>query len=150
MKAESLAQYVPVQYVFYTALALIIIFLFILRFAPTGIKWFNTVRKRANHWEELEKSIKDNGEHLEKIDKKVESDYERLNQLQTITENQQRYINDSLEERELIVRSLFGVIKGLQELGANGPTKSAESELNAYLVKKSHDPAHESSLEHMK
>lgn len=143
MKAEALAQYVPVQYVFYTALALILIFLFILRFAPTGIKLFNTIRKRADHWDELDKFVKDTRENLEKIDKKVDSDYERLNQLQTITENQQRYIDDSLEERELIVRSLFGVIKGLQELGANGPTKAAESELNAYLVKKSHDPTHD-------
>ena len=149
MKAEALAQYVPVQYVFYTALSLILIFMVILRFAPIGIKWLNTVRKRADRWDELEKSVKDTRENLEKIDKKVDSDYERLNQLQTITENQQRYIDDSLEERELIVRSLFGVIKGLQELGANGPTKVAESELNAYLVKKSHDPTHD-SLEHMK
>ena len=149
MKVEELSQYVPVQYVVYTALSLILIFMVILRFAPIGIKWFNTIRKRADHWDELEKFVKDTRENLEKIDKKVDNDYERLNKLQTITENQQRYIDDSLEERELIVRSLFGVIKGLQELGANGPTKAAESELNAYLVKKSHDPTHD-SLENMK
>ena len=97
MKVEELSQYVPVQYVFYTALSLILIFMVILRFAPIGIKWFNTIRKRADHWDELEKSVKDTRENLEKIDKKVDNDYERLNQLQTITENQQRYIYDSLE-----------------------------------------------------
>ena len=43
-----------------------------------------------------------------------------------------------MEERELIIRSLLGVVQGLQEVGANGPTKKTEKEIQDYLVRKAH------------
>ncbi len=56
---------------------------------------------------------------------------------------QQKYVEDSLEERELILKSLLGVVQGLQEIGANGPTKRAESDIQDFLLKKSHKVSEE-------
>lgn len=149
MKAEDLVQYVPVQYLFYTVVVLIIIFLVILKITPIGIKWFHSLREKTNNWEQLNKNVKESSEEIKLINQKIGRDYARLNQIQEITEKQQNYIEESLEERELILKSLLGVIKGLQEIGANGPTKKAESEIQAYLLKKSHD-VDVSNVEHIK
>lgn len=149
MKAEDLAQYVPVQYLFYTVVVLIIIFLVILKITPIGIKWFQSLREKTNNWEQLNKNVKESSDEIKLINQKIGRDYSRLNQIQEITEKQQVYIEESLEERELILKSLLGVIKGLQEIGANGPTKKAESEIQAYLLRKSHD-VDVSNVEHIK
>lgn len=149
MKAEDLVQYVPVQYLFYTVIVLIIVFLVILKITPIGIKWFQSLREKTNNWEQLNKNVKESSEEIKLINQKIGRDYARLNQIQEITEKQQNYIEESLEERELILKSLLGVIKGLQEIGANGPTKKAESEIQAYLLRKSHD-VDVSSVEHIK
>lgn len=84
-------------------------------------------------------------ERLEKIDKrldvidgKLNSDYNSLRKLETEEARDRRMFKDSLEEREIIMRALLGVIGGLQELGANGPTKEAQSEITMYLAKQAH------------
>ncbi len=84
--------------------------------------------------ERLEKIEK----RLDAIDGKLSSDYTSLRKLESEEERDRRMFKDSLEEREIIMRALLGVIGGLQELGANGPTKNAQSEITAYLAKQAH------------
>lgn len=136
---EDVMKYVPIQYVIYSLLVLAAVVLLCIKFVPLFIKWFNAARLKANSYENLSKSIEKNTKDIELINQKIGRDYARLNQIFQTTERQQQYIEESLEERELILKSLLGVIQGLQEIGANGPTKVAEAEIQAYLLKKSHD-----------
>lgn len=110
---------------------------------PVVITWFRTARTAVNQYEELMKSVEQNTEDIKVIKEKIDEDNTKLNQLQQIIVKQQKHIEDSLEERELIIRSLLGVVQGLQEVGANGPTKKAEAEIQAYLLKKSHETSEE-------
>ena len=52
----------------------------------------------------------------------------------------ERMIADSLEEREILMQAMLGVLGGLQEIGANGPTKKAEEQIRNYLNRKAHMP----------
>ena len=47
-------------------------------------------------------------------------------------------VEDSLEDRQIIMEALLGALGGLQELGANGPTKEAENKIRTYLNKQAH------------
>jgi len=72
------------------------------------------------------------------IDEKMQRDYDRLNNLEQELKRNRQSDRDSLEEREIIMRSLLGIIEGLQEIGANGPTKAAQVEIREYLNRKAH------------
>lgn len=75
---------------------------------------------------------------LASTDDKMQRDYDRLNRLETELKRNRRADQDSLEERKIIMRSLLGIIEGLQEIGANGPTKAAQAEIKEYLNRKAH------------
>ncbi len=75
---------------------------------------------------------------LDSLDDKLARDYDRLNGLEKEKARTRRVLEDSLEEREIIMRALLGALGGLQELGANGQTKKAVAEINDYLNQKAH------------
>lgn len=75
---------------------------------------------------------------LKGLEDKIARDYVRLNELEKENIHTRRVLEDSLEEREIIMRALLGALGGLQELGANGPTKKAVAEINNYLNQKAH------------
>lgn len=84
--------------------------------------------------ERLDKIETDVGEIKEKLNR----DYDRINELVAKQKHYQTLVEDSLEEREIIMEALLGALGGLQELGANGPTKEAEGKIRAYLNKQAH------------
>ena len=73
------------------------------------------------------------------IEEKLNNDYVRLNAAETKIERFKVEHESEMEELEIIMRALLGVLGGLQELGANGPTKEAEGEIMAYMLKRTHD-----------
>ena len=80
---------------------------------------------------------------VKQIKEKLERDYNRLNSIERWRGSMQRMVTDSLEEREIIMQAMLGVLGGLQEIGANGPTKEAEAKIRNYLNKKAHTPDEE-------
>lgn len=72
------------------------------------------------------------------IKERLSRDYKRLNDVEAETRRQQQRIEESLEERRILMQGLLGALGGLQELGANGPTKQAEKEIRDYLNKQAH------------
>ena len=87
-----------------------------------------TVEKRL---EEIEKDTKE-------IKEKLDRDYHRINSLEAQMDRTKNTQADLMEELEIIMRALLGVLRGLQEKGSNGPTKEAEAEIQDYLTKKAH------------
>lgn len=77
---------------------------------------------------------------VRQIKEKLDRDYNRLNDMERWKLSVQRLAADSLEEREILMQALLGVLGGLQEIGANGPTKAAEAKIRDYLNKKAHMP----------
>lgn len=146
----KLSGYVPVQYIIWTVIILITIIVIINKCYPKIKGWFEVARKAENKRESIDELLERHNKELEelkveiqKINKKLSNDQREISKIEEITFKQQRYIEDSLEERELIIRSLLGVVQGLQEVGANGPTKKAEAEIQAYLLRKSHETSAE-------
>lgn len=74
------------------------------------------------------------------IKAKLERDYTRINDMERWRGSMERMISDSLEEREILMQAMLGVLGGLQEIGANGPTKKAEETIRNYLNRKAHMP----------
>lgn len=136
---EKASEIVSTEFVLAVIIVIIALVVVLSKAVPVVVSWFKTIRKAVNQYEELMTSVKQNTSDIKLINEKMGRDYARLNQLQQLTIKQQNYIDDSIEERELILRSLLGVVQGLQEVGANGPTKRAEKEIQDYLLKKSHE-----------
>lgn len=78
-------------------------------------------------------------QRLATIEEKLNNDYSRMNDLERESKRNRRMAEESLEEREIIMRALLGALGGLQELGANGVTHTAEAEIRDYLNRKAHD-----------
>lgn len=68
---------------------------------------------------------------MSELKKKVGNDFYTLQDIKKQTQ-------DSLEEREILMRSTLAILEGLQEIGANGKTKAAQKEINDYLTRKAH------------
>ena len=87
-----------------------------------------TVEKRLNNIESDVKEIKE----------KLDRDYHRINRLEEQIEHTKNVQSNMSEELEIIMEALLGALGGLQELGANGPTKEAKSKIQDYLNRKAH------------
>lgn len=135
---KDVASQVSVEFVVGVILVLIALFVIGYKVVPVLMKGFEHLRTQTNKYEELVNATLKNTKDIELIKQKIGRDYARINQIEQLLVRQQAYIEDSLEESELILKSLLGVIQGLQEMGANGPTKTAASEIQAYLLEKSH------------
>lgn len=144
---EKLSGYVPVQYIIWTLVVVAVLVAVIYKCYPTVKGWFESARKAANKRDDIDETLENHKKELDelkqeiqKINKKLSNDHTDINKIEEITIKQQKYIEESMEERELIIHSLLGVVQGLQEVGANGPTKKAEKEIQDYLVRKAHKP----------
>ena len=76
---------------------------------------------------------------IREIKEKLNRDYDRINDVSKKQRRYQAMLEDSLEERGIIMEALLGALGGLQELGANGPTKEAKDKIQNYLNRKAHE-----------
>lgn len=137
-EVRKIAEMVSAEYLISTVIILVSLGVFFVKVAPILKDILDFYRKFVNKYEGLQDQINKNTEDIAMIKEKVSNESMRVNQLQAYTAKQQKYISESLEEREIMLRSLLSIIRGLQEMGANGATKGIEEELQDYLVKKSH------------
>lgn len=135
---EEIFKYVPTQHTIYTLIVLLGVATVCINAIPKIWNWFILARDKTNDYENMSKTVKKTICDIDALNEKVEVDHSKLDHICKIVETQQRYTEESLLERELILKSLLEVIHGLQEIGANGPTKKAEFEIQAYLLEKSH------------
>lgn len=97
-------------------------------------------RSRANRKESLEATVKRHDKEIADINDKLGRDYEALNRIDKAMRAQKKSMDESLEEREILMKGLLACLKGLQELGTNGVTKEAQGEIEAYINKQAHEP----------
>ena len=77
-------------------------------------------------------------DEIKKVNDKLERDYQRINKVESELENYKFQQSSTAEELGIIMEALMGALGGLQELGANGPTKEAKAKIQDYLNKKAH------------
>lgn len=92
--------------------------------------------------EEKDKSVTERLTAIEsdirEIKGKLEHDYIRLNDIDLWKKSVDRIVAESLEEREILMQAMLGVLGGLQELGANGETAEAIDVIHTYINKQAH------------
>ena len=79
----------------------------------------------------IEKDVKE-------IKEKLDRDYHRINRMEADIERTKTAQANTSEELEIIMEALMGALGGLQELGANGPTREAKTKIQDYLNAKAH------------
>lgn len=116
----------------------LLILQFILKYYPTVKRWFKkdimqeaAVQTADQRLDALEQDVKE-------IKARQARDYSRMNDMTARLEESAQDIKDSKEERQLMLSGILAALKGLQELGTNGPTKSAQSEIEQYLNRQAH------------
>ncbi len=75
---------------------------------------------------------------VKQIKEKLDRDYGRLNDMERWKKTIEQVVAESLEEREILMQAMLGVLGGLQELGANGPTQEATDTIHRYINKQAH------------
>lgn len=88
--------------------------------------------------EAVKKELEAINKRLDAIDIKLTRDYSRINEIQEKAKENRRMVEQSLKEREMLMKAMLAALEGLQELGANGPTKAATKELQEYLNLQAH------------
>jgi hypothetical protein len=92
--------------------------------------------------EEQDKSVDARLDRVEievrNVNEKLGRDYDRLNRLELQIEKTRTVQISMSEELEIIMEALLGALGGLQELGANGPTKEGKAKIQDYLNRKAH------------
>ena len=74
-----------------------------------------------------------------KIFDKIDSNTKRIEKLENDTVRLKSEIADSKEERLILLKAQLACLKGLKEQGCNGPVTKAIGDIEAYLLKKSHN-----------
>lgn len=77
-------------------------------------------------------------EDIRQIKEKLDRDYGRLNEMERWRKSIDEIARDSLKEREILMQAMLGVLSGLQELGADGPTEDAKQIINRYINEQAH------------
>ena len=95
--------------------------------------------KRVSTKAKKDLTAEETNEKMRKIDEKLDKDFQRLNHLEARVEDLRKEQNDSKEESEIMMRAMLGVLKGLQDLGANSITTGSEAEIQQYLNRKAHE-----------
>ena len=89
-----------------------------------------------------EKSVNDRlaviEDDIRKIKEKLDVDYERLNSMSKWRKSMEQRVAESLEERKILMDAMLGILGGLQQLGANGPTEEASDRIHKYLNQQAH------------
>lgn len=75
---------------------------------------------------------------VREIKDKINRDYERLNRIEEETRAQQQRIDDSLEERELLMKGILACLDGLEQQGCNHSVPQTKTEINDFLNRQSH------------
>ena len=88
--------------------------------------------------ETVEKRLDNIEKETKQVNEKLNRDYARLNLIEAQLEKAKASQTDEMEELEIIMQALLGILKGMQEHGMNGPTKDAEARITEYLTKKAH------------
>lgn len=70
---------------------------------------------------------------------KIEVNKKDILQLQKEMRHVKRDINDSKEERLILLKGQLACLKGLKEQGCNGPVTQGIKDIEEYMIKKSHD-----------
>ena len=127
-----------------TLVAVITVIIAIAKACPTIWKWFTTASRGINSYEDLNNTVQRHSEEISDLQQKVarnsEENSEYHRRIQEMTDRQQRLIEESLVERELLLRSMLTVIHTLNELGGTTKqTSSIEDEIKSYLLNKSHN-----------
>ena len=97
--------------------------------------------------EQSDKTVSERLESIETrlagIEDKLARDYERMNRFDRDIRRNRNELEEFVEENAIMMRAMLSVLKGLQELGTNGPTKESQKELEDWLNKKAHRPTTE-------
>lgn len=94
-----------------------------------------------------EKTVEERLESIETrlagIEDKLARDYERMNGLDHDVKRNKSELDEFISENAIMMRAMLSVLKGLQELGSNGPTRDSQKELEDWLNTKAHRPKEE-------
>ncbi len=69
---------------------------------------------------------------------KISRFLKRLDNLEEWTKHQQEDIEDSKQEREILLRGTLACLKGLREQGCNGPVQKGIEDIEAFLYEEAH------------
>lgn len=133
VSGESVAQWILIA-------ALVIYFIY-----KEWPEFMNRIRGKVSkdiRMEETDRTLEQRLDSIEgdvkAINQKLDRDYQRINVLESEMRRAKESQANTSEELEIIMEALMGALGGLQELGANGPTKEAKTKIQDYLNKKAH------------
>lgn len=136
VSGESVAQWILIA-------ALVIYFIY-----KEWPEFMNRIRGKVSkdiRMEETDRTLEQRLDSIEgdvkAINQKLDRDYQRINVLESEMRRAKESQANTSEELEIIMEALMGALGGLQELGANGPTKEAKTKIQDYLNKKAHREA---------
>ena len=133
VSGESVAQWILIA-------ALVIYFIY-----KEWPEFMNRIRGKVSkdiRMEETDRTLEQRLDSIEgdvkAINQKLDRDYQRINVLESEMRRAKESQANTSEELEIIMEALMGALGGLQELGANGPTKEAKTKIQDYLNRKAH------------
>ena len=116
----------------------VLILQFILKYYPYVKGWFKKDIMQEAAAQTADQRLDALEQDVKEIKARQARDYSRMNDMTERLEESAQDIKDSKEERQLMLSGILAALKGLQELGTNGPTKSAQSDIEQYLNRQAH------------
>lgn len=139
MDISNLTDAVPAQIIVWIVIVLAALIALVVVVWKRAVATFENARRAVNDREERIARLEKHESKIGEMEKLLQKTKDELDDIITITQLQERCIERSQMEDALIINTLLGIVQGLQELGANGPTRAAEQEILQYLNQASHE-----------
>lgn len=137
---NDLLKNVPPQQFFTVLVVVISIVVFMLKTAPTVYRWLTCLHNHVNDYERINSLVKQHSLDIERINQELNKNESYHQHIKSMIEKQQAMMEDSIAEREIMLKGILTIIKSLNEPnGINSiDTKSIERDINEFLIKKCH------------
>lgn len=139
---KKILEFIPAdQFVMWLLIALIVGY-FIYKEWPGFWARVSSKAVKEHQGEQIDRNLEERMDAIEQkldsIESKLERDYDRINILELEFKRSKNALMASRKESEIMMRAMLNVLKGLQELGSNGPTKDSQEEIQNWLNERSH------------
>lgn len=135
---KKILEFIPAdQFVLWVLIALVVLY-FVYKEWPEFWRRVSSKASKDQKETNIEQRMDVIEKKLDSIESKLERDYDRITILEFEIKKSKSAMASSRKESEIMMRAMLGVLKGLQELGTNGPTKESQAEIENWLTEQSH------------
>lgn len=136
---KIILRFIPQEYLVTSIFVLIILIFLLSHFIPKIVNLFSIIKKELDNLEELSDTVMENTENIKEVQSEINVLKSEVHNIEHVVDDHSSYIHEGIDERKLILKSLFCILNNLEEIDNNNISiKDTKQEINDFLIHQTH------------